>query len=94
VEGYGRIAYGHLAAAYRVLSGEADVCLATCSAAQAFGLKFIPLHSERHDLVMRKRMAELAEMNIFLDILQRATVRRKLEALAAYDTSATGSLIS
>ena len=57
VQGYDRIAYGHLAAAYCVVSREADVCLATRSAAQTFGLDFIPLHSERYDLVMRKRPA-------------------------------------
>ncbi len=55
VQGYDRVAYGHLAAAYCVVSRDADVCLATRSAAQTFGLDFIPLHSERYDLVMRKR---------------------------------------
>ena len=43
VQGYDRVAYGHLAAAYCVVSREADVCLATRSAAQTFGLDFIPL---------------------------------------------------
>jgi putative molybdopterin biosynthesis protein len=30
---YNRVAYGQLAAAYQVMSGEADVCLVTRSAA-------------------------------------------------------------
>ena len=92
--GYDRVAFGHLAAAYCVLSGEADVCLATRSAAQAFGLNFIPLHSERYDLVMRKQTADLPAAKAFLDVLQRATLRRKLEILAGYDTSETGVLIA
>lgn len=90
VQGYDRIAYGHLAAAYCVVSREADVCLATRSAAQTFGLDFIPLRSERYDLVMRKRTADLPAVKAFLDVLQRATLRRKLEVLAGYDTSETG----
>jgi putative molybdopterin biosynthesis protein len=94
VRGYDRVAYGHLAAAYCVVSGEADVCLATRSAAQAFGLSFIPLRSERYDLVMRKRTADLPAVMAFLDVLQRATLRRKLELLAGYDTSETGSLVA
>jgi putative molybdopterin biosynthesis protein len=94
VQGYDRIAFGHLAAAYCVLSREADVCLATRSAAQTFGLDFIPLHSERYDLVMRKRTAELPAVKAFLDVLQRATLRRKLEVLAGYDTSETGTLVA
>jgi molybdopterin molybdotransferase/putative molybdopterin biosynthesis protein len=94
VQGYDRIAYGHLAAAYSVVSGDADVCLATRSAAQTFGLDFVPLHSERYDLVMRKRTADLPAVKAFLDVLQRATLRRKLEVLAGYDTSQTGTLVA
>jgi len=94
VHGYDRIAYGHLAAAYCVVSREADVCLATRSAAKAFGLGFQPLHSERYDLVMRRRTAEFPAVKAFLDVLQRATLRRKLEVLAGYDTSETGAVIA
>jgi molybdate-binding protein/DNA-binding XRE family transcriptional regulator len=94
VQGYDRVAHGHLAAAYCVVSREADVCLATRSAAQTFGLDFIPLHSERYDLVMRKRTADLPAVKAFLDVLQRATLRRKLEVLAGYDTSQTGTLLA
>jgi molybdate-binding protein/DNA-binding XRE family transcriptional regulator len=93
VQGYDRAANGHLAAAYCVVSREADACLATRSAAQTFGLGFIPLHNERYDLVMRKRTAELPAAKAFLDVLQRATLRRKLEVLAGYDTSQTGVLV-
>jgi putative molybdopterin biosynthesis protein len=94
VQGYDRIAYGHLAAAYCVVSGDADACVATRSAAQTFGLDFIPLHSERYDLVMRKRTAELPAVKSFLDVLQRATLRRKLEVLAGYDTSQTETIVA
>jgi molybdate-binding protein/DNA-binding XRE family transcriptional regulator len=94
VLGYHNVAYGHLAAAYSVASGAADVCVATRSAAQTFGLDFVPLHSARYDLVIRKRTAELPSMKAFLDVLQRATLRRKLEVLAGYDTTHTGSLVA
>ena len=94
VHGYDRVAYGHLAAAYCVMSRDADVCLATRSAAQTFGLDFIPLNSERYDLVMRKRTADLPAVKDFLDVLQRATLRRKLEVLAGYDTSQTGTIVA
>ena len=92
--GYDRVAYGHLAAAYGVVSQEADVCLATRSAARAFGLGFIPLHSERYDLVMRRRTSDFPAVKAFLDVLQRATLRRKLEVLAGYDTSETGAVVA
>jgi molybdate-binding protein len=94
IQGYNRVAFGHLAAAYYVVSGDADACLATRSAAQTFGLDFAPLHSERYDLVMRKKTADLPAVKSFLDVLQRATLRRKLEVLAGYDTSQTGMLVA
>jgi molybdate-binding protein/DNA-binding XRE family transcriptional regulator len=94
INGYHRIAHGHLAAAYYVLSGDADACLATRSAAQTFGLDFIPLHSERYDLVMRRKTAETPAVKAFIDVLSRATLRRKLEVLAGYDTSQTGTVVA
>jgi len=94
VSGYDRVAFGHLAAAYGVISGEADVCIATRSAAQTFGLDFVPLHQARYDLVIRKRTGDLPTVKLFLDVLQRATLRRKLEVLAGYDTSQTGAVLA
>jgi molybdate-binding protein len=94
IQGYERVAYGHLAAAYSVVSREADACLATRSAAKTFNLDFVPLHSERYDLVMRRGTASLPAVKAFLDVLQRATLRRKLEVLAGYDTSQTGVVVA
>ena len=94
VQGYGRIAFGHLAAAYCVAAGDADTCMATRSAAQTFALDFVPLHNARYDLAMRKGTADLPAVKAFLDVLQRATLRRKLEVLAGYDTSQTGALVA
>jgi molybdate-binding protein/DNA-binding XRE family transcriptional regulator len=94
IKGYDRVAFGHLAAAYCVVTGDADACLATRSAAQSFGLDFAPLRSERYDLVMRRHTAGLPAVKAFLDVLQRATLRRKLEVLAGYDTSQMGTLVA
>lgn len=94
VNGYERVALGHLAAAYAVLSDDADCCLATRSAAQTFGLDFVPLQSERYDFVMRRQTLDLPSAAAFLDVLQRASLRRRLEVLAGYDTAQTGSVIA
>lgn len=93
VRGYDREALGHLPAALAVSMHEADVCIATRSAARAFGLHFIPLATERYDLVVRKVYARLAAVEALLDSLNRAAIRRKLELLAGYDTSHTGEVL-
>lgn len=87
-------AAGHLAAAWRVYSGLADCCIATRSAARAFGLDFLPLTSERYDLVIRKEFLELAAVERLLDVLTQAAFRRELDALCGYDTRQTGRRIS
>jgi molybdate-binding protein/DNA-binding XRE family transcriptional regulator len=90
IRGYQRIANGHLSAAHAVLTGEADCCIATRSAAQTFRLDFIPLRSERYDFVLHRETFQLAAVEALFDVLQRATLRRKLETLAGHDTSQTG----
>jgi molybdate-binding protein len=90
VSGYHRVTYGHLSAAHAVLSGEADCCIATRSAAQTFGLDFVPLRSEQYDFVLHRETLHMAAAEALFDALHRSTLRRKLETLAGYDTSQTG----
>jgi molybdate-binding protein/DNA-binding XRE family transcriptional regulator len=90
IRGYDRTAFGHLSAAHAVLSGEADCCIATRSAAQTFGLDFVPLRSEQYDFVLPRETFRLAAVEALFDALQRASLRRKLESLAGYDTTHTG----
>ena len=94
VTGYDRIAEGHLAAALAVSLGEADCCIATRAAAQAFGLEFFPLASERYDLVIPRQSVKLPAMQTLLDVLNRASLRRNLETLAGYDTAHTGEVVA
>ena len=90
VRGYQDEARGHLAAAWQVLSGAADCCIATRAAARVLGLGFIPLVSERYDLAIRRRHLELPGIQALLDVLSRTDFRRELEGLGGYDTSAAG----
>ena len=95
VRGYrDEAAGGHLAAAWRVYTGLADCCLATRSAARAFGLDFLPLASERYDLVIRREHLQLASVERLLDTLSQAAFRRELEGRCAYDTRETGRRIA
>jgi molybdate-binding protein/DNA-binding XRE family transcriptional regulator len=90
VRGYDRLAPGHLAAAWQVQAGAADCCIATRAAAHVFGLHFIPLVSERYDLVIRQQHLDHPRMQNLFDILSRSGFRRELEGLGGYDTSQAG----
>ncbi len=45
-------------------------------------------------LLCGKRTGDLPAVRAFLDVLHRATLRRKLEVLAGYDTSQTGAVVA
>ncbi len=90
VRGYGRIAPGHLPAAWQVQSGQADCCIATRAAARVFGLGFVPLVSERYDLAVRRQHLDMPSIQAVLDTLSRSNYRRELESLGGYDTRAAG----
>ena len=93
VDGYERIAGGHFAAAFYVVCGLADCCVATEAAARALGLGFLPIRSERFDLVIPAGMAGSRRMEKLLDVMQSSQFRRDLEVLAGYDTGETGRVI-
>jgi putative molybdopterin biosynthesis protein len=90
VRGYDRTAAGHLAAAAEVRSGAADCCIAPRAAARVFDLDFVPLVSERYDLVIRRRHLDLRGVQVLLETLSRASFRRDLESLGGYDTKVAG----
>jgi putative molybdopterin biosynthesis protein len=94
VRGYQQVAYGHLPAAWQVRTGHADCCLATRAAARVFGLDFVPLVTERYDLVIRKQHIALPAVQLLLDTLNRTGFRRELEGLGGYDMSGAGKQVA
>jgi molybdate-binding protein/DNA-binding XRE family transcriptional regulator len=94
VSGYDRIAFGHFEAASAVRNGTADACIATQFVASALGLGFVPLATERFDLVVRTGDLELPLVRALTDALNLLSFRRKLADLAGYDTSGTGDRLS
>ena len=90
VAGYDRIAYGHFEAASAVRDRTADDCIATRFVALALGLGFVPLETERFDLVVRTADLDLPMVRALTDALSLLSLRRKLAGLAGYDTTKTG----
>lgn len=94
VRGYEREVASHLDAAQLVLTGEVDCCLATRLAARVFGLDFIPLDSERFDLITLRSHLQLPGVQALFETLNRVALRRQLEVLAGYDTAQTGAVLA
>jgi len=93
IRGYDRVEYTHLAVAANVASGAADVGLGILAAARALGLDFVPLLTERYDLVIPELFFNGALLKPVLEILHDGEFRAQVEALGGYDTGEMGRVV-
>ncbi len=93
VKGYDRIVPSHLAAALAAASAQADCCVATVSAARCLGLDFLPLSTERFDLIVASSEVDTIGIRALFDVLNRANLRHKLEMFAGYEVRHTGEML-
>lgn len=93
VKGYDRMAASHLHVARLVSEGQADAGMGIRSAAQSYGLEFIPLQSARYDLVVPKAyLSSHPSLNHLFDTLASRPFRSEIAAIGGYDTTDTGKL--
>ena len=90
--GYDTAVNTHIETAKAVAEGRADATLGLQAAAHTFNLNFIPLFSERYDLIFPRELS--VQMNILLDYIQSGDFRRKLKGLRGYETTHTGETIA
>jgi len=88
--GYDREVRTHAAVAKLVADGQADAGLAVRAVAEEAGLGFVPLFTERYDIVFDASRAEEPAFRRLLDALAGAKFRRRAEALGGYDVNLTG----
>jgi molybdate-binding protein len=93
VRGYERTVSSHFEVARAITSHQADVGIGIRSAAQLFGLDFVPLQAARYDLVVPKAYLKSHPTlaNLF-DTIASRSFRAEIKALGGYDTKDTGKL--
>lgn len=94
ITGYNNTELTHAAVAAYVASGMADVGLGVQTAAQRFGLHFIPLLRERYFFALGTDSLASGELQPVLTVLRSPTFRARVAALSGYDASATGSTLA
>ncbi len=93
VKGYDLIADSHFQVARRVAEGLVDVGIGVRSAANLFGLDFLPLQQSRYDLVIPKTyLTAHPSIGNLLDAIVSRQFRTEIEALGGYDTTETGTV--
>jgi len=93
ISGYEREEYTHMAVAVDVLSGTADAGMGIYAAAQALGLDFLPVITERYDLVIPAVHFEGPLVQTLLRIISSDEFKNQVMALGGYDVRETGTLI-
>lgn len=93
IKGYEQEETNHLSVASAVSTGNADVGVGIEKAAKIVGVDFVPLITERYDLVILKTPKTEQLLHIMKDILTSKSFHSEINALGDYDTSQTGSII-
>jgi putative molybdopterin biosynthesis protein len=94
IMGYSQEEYTHLAVAAAVLSGRSDCGLGIAAAAEALHLEFIPLFSERYDLVIPEKYAETELLEPLWRVLQDKAFRQAVAAMPGYNLDLMGELVA
>jgi molybdate-binding protein/DNA-binding XRE family transcriptional regulator len=92
--GYGTQATGHLQVAGAITAGLADVGVASEPAALAYGLAFIPLASERFDLVIPADLTGSREVQGLIKVLSSRWLLDQLASLPGYDPARCGEHVA
>jgi putative molybdopterin biosynthesis protein len=93
VSGYDRIAYTHMEVALEVFSGSADVGLGILAAAKLLDLDFVPLTTERFDLIIPSDRYETEPIRALREVLCSNEFKLNMSQMGGYDTRDTGKIM-
>ena len=91
--GYAHEVPTHSGTAYRIASGQADVGVGLKSAAQYLGLGFVPIFTERYDLVCLKGITVSFVWRQLMEVLKSLGFIKAVQQQGGYDTSMTGKIL-
>lgn len=95
ITGYENEIRSHIAVASAVARGRADVAVGSEKVArQVEGIDFIPLQTERYDLVVRKADFESRPIQAMMAILESGLMKDEFAGLGGYDTSDMGRIVA
>jgi len=93
VDGYDQEEYTHLAVAAGVASGRADCGLGIMGAARALNLDFVPLFTERYDLVIPCQFLQSDLLAPLFDLMHSPAFHQAVQSLEGYDVSQMGTVV-
>ena len=93
INGYDRVVFSHIEVGLAILSGQADVGIATVAISKLFALPFVPLVRESFDMVLSHETFFEKGVQSFIDSLNTDKFRKMVAPLGNYDFSESGKII-
>jgi putative molybdopterin biosynthesis protein len=93
IAGYGKMAYTHMEVALEVLHGTADAGIAIRAVAQLLGLDFIPLATERFDLVIPNEHYSRDAVKALCEVLRSDEFKISILRMGGYELYDTGRIM-
>ncbi|MGA0612323.1 substrate-binding domain-containing protein [Caldimonas sp. KR1-144] len=94
VRGWDSAEFTHAAVAAYIASGMADVGVGVQTAAQRFGLTFLPLLRERYFFAVNAQALEASPLREVVALLRSPGYRSAVAALAGYEAGETGRVLT
>ena len=93
IKGYSNEEVTHMTVAAAVLSQAADMGLGIYAAAKALKLSFIPVITERYDIIIPEEHFDSSIIKSLIKVIKTDSFKQRVEALGGYDTSQTGNIL-
>lgn len=93
ITGYDNEVYTHFEVGLSLISGDADVGLASAAVAKILDLKFLPLVSERFDMVLDKNTFFRPTVQTFIETLQSDKFKNRVKKIGNYDFKDSGKIL-
>jgi excisionase family DNA binding protein len=93
ITGYDKIAHTHMEVALEVFSGSADAGIGIYAAVKLLGLDFIPLATERFDLVIPSDIFTSGPVKALREVLNSEDFKSNVARMAGYEIHDTGKIM-
>jgi putative molybdopterin biosynthesis protein len=93
ITGYSRITHTHMEVALEIFSGSADVGMGILASAKLLDLDFIPLATERFDLIIPNDTLPAEPVKVLREVLGSIEFKSNVTRMGGYSTRDTGKIM-
>jgi putative molybdopterin biosynthesis protein len=93
ISGYENEVYTHFEVGLSLVSDEADVGIASAAVAKILDLNFLPLISERFDMILDRNTFFQPVVQAFIETLQSEKFKNRVDKIGNYDFKDAGRIL-